>query len=387
VIEAPQPAILIVDDDPVIREFVSEITQDLLPKEIILQAVDGADAMRILQSPQGKTIRIMITDIRMPTLGGVALSKELALMRDRGETRAQCIVITGAVLPAFEMSRLKASGVHAILSKPFRINEFSDTILECLQTPMDEYQTILANAHHIESLIMLGEMSASIVHELRNPLMILGSCVTNIKKEIVRPDCSLARVDQMAEKIHAAVVRIEKVIKSVSSLAHKEDADALEVFTAKSLLDEGLHLLRIALKDRDVKLLLEAEADIFLKGSFVQIIQVITNLCNNAADAIENIPYDDRWIRVSIRADDKDIVIAVENGGPLIPPQIRERMFVRYFTTKPKGKGTGLGLSLCRSIAERHHGTLVLLDKGPHTCFELRLPRPAEHEIHYPLAI
>ncbi len=386
-LETLTPAVLIVDDDPIIREFVSEITQDLLPKEIILQAVDGEDAMRILHSQQGRSIRLVITDVRMPILGGVALSKEIAMMRDRGETQAQCIVITGANLPAFELNRLKSSGVHAILSKPFRVNDFAETILKCLQIPMDEYQTVIANAQHIESLIMLGEMSASIVHELRNPLMILESCVTNIKKEIVKPECSLARVDQMAEKIHGAVVRIDKVIKSVSSLGHKEDVENFEVFTVKALEEQGLHLLRLALKDRDVTLKFESEAEVFLKGSFVQIIQVITNLCNNAADAIEELPHEERWIKIAIKAEEKDIVITVENGGPLIPQTVRDRMFVRYFTTKPKGRGTGLGLPLCRTIAERHHGSLILLENSAHTCFEFRIPKPLESELHYPLAI
>jgi signal transduction histidine kinase len=386
-IENVTPAILIVDDDPLIREFVSEITRDLLPKDLILEAVDGEDAMRILHDPQGKAIRLVITDIRMPILGGVALSKEIDMMRSRGETQAQCIVITGANLPAFEMNRLKSSGVHAILSKPFHVKDFSDTLLQGLQIPLDEYQTVISNAQHIESLIMLGEMSASIVHELRNPLMILASCVTNIKKEIVKPECSLAGVDQMAEKIHAAVVRIEKVINSVCSLTHKEDVDNAEVFTVKALEEQGLHLLRLALKDRDVSLRFEFERNVFLKGSFVQLIQVITNLCNNAADAIEELPYDEQWIKVSIKDGEKDVVISVENGGPLIPPEIRERMFTRYFTTKPKGKGTGLGLPLCRAMAERNHGSLTLLDNTPHTCFEVRIPRPEESELHYPLAL
>jgi signal transduction histidine kinase len=381
------PSILIVEDEDEIRDTIGELIQEIVPDEKTLKLVHGQEAIRVLQAPEGRGVRLVITDIRMPSLNGITLAREIALMRERGQTRAQTIVVSGATLHPHERKRLEVSEVLAALSKPFRPQDFAAPILQALQRSPDEYQSTLAHAEHLEALMMLGEMSAAIVHEIRNPLSVIVGSVSLIKKEITREQPNLSRIDQFVDRINSMNVRITKIIDSVAALSHRNSSGQQEVFSVREIENQGLHLISLMLKERGITLRTQVDPEIFIKGSQVQFIQVLTNLTTNAADAIYQLEEKERWIQVEIRREGDLAIFAVSNGGPLIPEAIRDRLFDRFFTTKGKGKGTGLGLPLCRRIAEHHEGSLELLRHTTHTCFEMRAPLAKEEDIVYQIGL
>jgi signal transduction histidine kinase len=381
------PSILVVEDEDDIREALADIVHEIVPEEKFLKLAHGQEAIRILHSPEGRALRLVITDLSMPLLNGITLAREIALMRERGETHAHTILVSGATLHPHEQKRMEASGVLAVLSKPFRPQDFATPILQALERSPDEYQMALANAEHIEALMMLGEMSSAIVHEIRNPLSVIGGAVSLIKREITRPDPNLSRIDQFVDRINSMNVRIAKIIDSVAALSHRNSEGHHELFSTREIESQGLHLISLMMKERGIRLINKVDPSIFIRGSLIQFIQVLTNLTTNAADAVERIGEDQRWIEVQIYREGETAVFTVSNGGPLIPDHVREHIFDRFFTTKGKGKGTGLGLPLCRKIALHHGGSLELLQGTPHTSFEMRIPSAHEDEIVYPIGL
>ena len=111
-----------------------------------------------------------------------------------------------------------------------------------------------------------------------------------------------------------------------------------------------------------------------IRGEKVRIEQVLLNLLLNAMDALKEVAPDERRIRLAVApAQDGMVEISVSDSGPGIPPNLMERIFENFFTTK--SEGMGLGLALSRSIAEAHGGKLLARNApGGGACFHLILP-------------
>ncbi len=100
--------------------------------------------------------------------------------------------------------------------------------------------------------------------------------------------------------------------------------------------------------------------------------QVWTNLINNGIEAM--LGQGDIVIRVYPIEDAQKVVIEIEDHGPGIPDDVRERIFEPYFTTKPKGEGTGLGLAITMEILKKHNAEISLDTEPGKTCFKVTLP-------------
>ncbi|HVT09693.1 MAG TPA: ATP-binding protein, partial [Polyangia bacterium] len=98
--------------------------------------------------------------------------------------------------------------------------------------------------------------------------------------------------------------------------------------------------------------------------------QVWTNLIHNAIQAMDGRGD----ILIETKVQDRDVIVAIEDSGPGIPPDAAGRIFEPFFTTKAKGEGTGLGLSICARIVEKHGGTIQVDSRPGRTRFEVRLP-------------
>jgi len=103
--------------------------------------------------------------------------------------------------------------------------------------------------------------------------------------------------------------------------------------------------------------------------------RVLMNLVRNAAQAIED-SGTAGTVGVYARIDGPDVAITVQDDGPGLPAQIRERLFEPFHTTRQGRGGTGLGLSICKSLAQDNDGSIQLLPTPEGTAFEVRLPRP-----------
>ena len=120
---------------------------------------------------------------------------------------------------------------------------------------------------------------------------------------------------------------------------------------------------------------LDSSRDVELLCDRVQISQIIINLVSNAIDAISLL--DEKWVEIKLEYTEKFCEIRVIDSGGGLSPEIQDKIFDPFFTSKSVGKGTGLGLSVSVSIADAHSGKLFVDNDYKNTCFCLRLPLPS----------
>jgi signal transduction histidine kinase len=137
-------------------------------------------------------------------------------------------------------------------------------------------------------------------------------------------------------------------------------------------LDSTLVMLGHRLRD-GVTVVRQYGADVPRVDAYAgELNQVWTNLIDNAVDAMDGAGT----LRVATRADGESVVVEIGDTGPGMPPQVAERAFEPFYTTKEVGKGTGLGLDIARRIVvERHGGTIAIDPRPGETVLRVRLPR------------
>jgi signal transduction histidine kinase len=218
-----------------------------------------------------------------------------------------------------------------------------------------------------ERLATVGQVASRIAHEVRNPLAIIRSMVQNLG-ETVDGEAEQRTCRQVLEEID----RLSRVTSSLVGLSRPLRPRIVEV-DARDVVSRVEWLSRRLLDGRGVALRVEAGPE----GARVRAdpdlaCQVLLGLVANAAEAtVEGGAIDILW-----EESPEDVVIAVEDRGPGVPPELREKIFDPFFTTK--AGGAGLGLAVAREVAEAQGGRVDLVSsEGAGARFALRLPRAA----------
>lgn len=221
-------------------------------------------------------------------------------------------------------------------------------------------------------LTQLGEIAASLSHELMTPLTIMDLQLQNFTDKLASKSASTEDVANLVRNMEKSKDRLLGIIKSVRAFAQNHCDLPMCSVKVQSIIDEAVELANPRIKERQVKLILEATPQIQVMCRGPQLGQILVNLLHNAADAVAGTP--DPWVKVHFRAHNEWLDILVTDSGPGIPPEIAAKLMTPFFTTKPSHSGTGLGLSLAAKIALEHGGDLRYDDKQRNTCFRLRLP-------------
>jgi two-component system NtrC family sensor kinase len=202
-----------------------------------------------------------------------------------------------------------------------------------------------------ERLAAMGSIVAGVAHEVNNPLAGLKNCVRRLE----RVDLPDAKRREYLALMDEGLVRIEEVVRQLLDFGRPHPPRLVPV-AASLIAREVVSLVRPALERRRVSLQVvdgaiapDANADRRL------VEQGLLNLVLNAA----YVTPDGGRIRLRLRTREGLVGISVEDEGPGIPPEIRERVLDPFFSTKPEGEGTGLGLSVTRTIAHAHGGEVT----------------------------
>lgn len=224
-----------------------------------------------------------------------------------------------------------------------------------------------------DKLAALGQLSAAIAHEVRNPLGVIRSAAQSLSEsEVERTDQStLARqeVRRAAEFIVSETDRLNGVVSSLLAFARPLQIQRRRAEVG-DIIQRAVLLVRDEIGQKQVQLTSSAgEALPVLDADPDLLTQALFGLLHNA---VESVPAGGS-IRLAAEKRDDSLVIAVSDDGPGVPPEIRGRIFEPFFTTRPQG--TGLGLATVRQIVEAHRGRVSVADThGGGACFVMQLP-------------
>jgi signal transduction histidine kinase len=225
----------------------------------------------------------------------------------------------------------------------------------------------------------LEQLSASIAHEIRNPITAAKSLVQQMGEDPKGPD--------QVEYARVAVAELERVEKSISHLLRfaREEETQIGTVVMQDVLESALETFRDRARRGGIEIIRKYDADGFLEGDAEQLRRVVINLVGNAIDALEEARIEEPEVRVSLGENlaGTEVWVCVADNGLGIAENVRDRIFDPFFTSRKDG--TGLGLALCRKIVDNHGGSIeVETTSGEGTEFVLVFPKTRGHEARTP---
>ncbi|WFS63097.1 HAMP domain-containing sensor histidine kinase [Pseudodesulfovibrio thermohalotolerans] len=220
---------------------------------------------------------------------------------------------------------------------------------------------------HTEKMATIGQLTASIAHEVNNPLGGVMLCFNNLLKGKLDEQ----EREQHIEVINSGLSRIRKIMGDLLDYSRQSSMN-VQLTDMRDVVRKCVSLLELYSRKRRVEIRVDMPDGLpATPVDNTKIQQVLVNLLVNAVQAMP----EGGEIRVEGAMDGEDMVILVSDSGGGIPEAIRDKIFVPFYTTKNE-EGTGLGLALSKSLIEQHSGRLELLRSDETgSVFSIRLPR------------
>ncbi|TVP98606.1 MAG: GHKL domain-containing protein, partial [Balneolaceae bacterium] len=271
-----------------------------------------------------------------------------------------------------------------------------------LEIALEKLQATQDQLVQQEKLASLGQLTAGIAHEIKNPLNfvnnfsevseeMMSELIEALDKGDIDESMALSKdIGANLRKIHEHGSRADGIVKSM--LQHSRGGDGkMEPTDLNTLIKEyvnlSFHGMRAGKDPIDVDIQLELEenvGEVPLIGEDFS--RVILNLCNNAFDAMrEKLTADSRQLsekpeqgykpKLTVRTQTRNgtLTIEIEDNGPGIPDEIKDKILQPFFTTKKGTQGTGLGLSITNDIIKAHGGSLDVHSQPGQTVFSIKL--------------
>lgn len=201
-------------------------------------------------------------------------------------------------------------------------------------------------------LATIGQLSASINHEINQPLTAMHSYLQNA--QLLLQKGRLTELSDNLEKISQMLLRLSHIVKQFKSFSRKA-ANTPEPVRLKHLIHNALGILQPILKQQRIHIHLQDAAATCVKVDALQLEQVLVNLLGNAVQAAEQNATPSLTIEISQSIE--HAILQIHDNGPGIQPHVMAHLFEPFFTTK-QGSGLGLGLSISRQIVQSYHGNL-----------------------------
>jgi two-component system NtrC family sensor kinase len=259
------------------------------------------------------------------------------------------------------------------------VNGFTRSLEEKVEERTEQLRVAQQKLMQADRLASLGQLSASVAHEINNPLsgvLNLSMLMQRILKDDGIPKGREAEFRKYLEQVVAETARTGRIVSDLlafsrRSTPHRADADLNAIVgTTLSLVSHKLKLMNVEVECALDAALPHVEAD----GSQLQ--QVVMNLVLNGAEATRRKGAGHLRVATRTALPDKDeVVLEVRDDGEGMSPELKERIFDPFFTTKDEGKGVGLGLAVVYGIVQAHGGEIeVSSAPGQETLFRVTLP-------------
>jgi len=262
------------------------------------------------------------------------------------------------------------SGNQAHRDLPAFANRFSHARADACAA-LQTSQAALAQASRMATL---AEMSATIAHEVNQPLAAIVMGAETSLRWLKRDDPDIAKIEQLLRRIVSNARRANDIVQRIRGLATKQDPELIPI-DLNETVEEALLFVRPQLRSSSISLSVKLGAALpVVLGDRVQLQQVIFNLLVNSIHAVAQADTTARRIDLNTGADEYDAVgFSIRDSGRGIPDENLERVFESFFTTKDGGMG--IGLAICRSIIKAHGGSITVSNHpGGGAQFRVRLP-------------
>lgn len=371
--------VLLVDDEPLNLRVLRGFLED---RWKVHEAASGAEALEIASRVH---VDVVIADQRMPGMTGVQLLEEL---RARGADLVGIVLTAYSDMQSLELA-INRAGAFRFLRKPWEPQDILQAIeqasahvaqrrtigklVELLAARGDELHASLEEVRaqqgmllHLERLGTIGKLAAGVVHDLRNLMVAFRTLGWEMENVAAPPP--------LREILSLGLAGVENMVRTLATLQEFSRTGALELdvqpIDPAAVVSDAVAIARMDQALRMHEVVCDVPADLPpIPGDRQKLTQVLVNLVRNALQATK--PPD--VVRITAAARDGEVVVAVEDEGPGVPPEVRAKLFQPFSSTKGV-QGLGLGLYMARVIVVSHRGRIELVDRPRGARFEVVLP-------------
>jgi len=288
-----------------------------------------------------------------------------------------CVVIVAiAGLLKVRVLLIRRIKLHQSLTKQSNFIEQQKIHIESSLLELQQTQAYILNS---EKMMMLGQFTAGVAHELNNPLNFVSGGVSVLEDTLENAGFSI--VDNEYRILHGIRQGVDSMMAIVSSLRVFINPKSEIGFDSHSEVVECMNASLLVLQSRIRKETIKVVSNIpesLVIGHSGQLCQVFINIINNAIDAVRHLPQERKTIEIMARKNASHLLIDFNDYGVGIPESIQSKLFLPFATTKPNGQGMGLGLFICKAILQDIGGAIAFeskLDCGTRLTIQLLLPR------------
>jgi len=325
------------------REVVQHIADDLAQAVVRIYSADGkmGDLIREALGLRGK----FIATTAIPTASGPAF-----------------LVCVTQDPEGFGMAELES------------VERFTILLRQALQIRDEQIQMV-----HTTTLAAVGQMAASVAHELKQPLNTIGLAAQNLEMMVEINKYDEKQVRAKLERIFSQIERATNIIDSMRKVGRKTDGEKKD-FSVRLMLEDVLAAMRPELARNGIEVHIDIGRELTLTADQLLVEQIMINLIRNAMDAMTGVGTENRKEErnltieaAALSEEAAHIVIRVSDTGPGFSEAARAKALDAFFTTKPVGQGTGLGLAICDTIARENGGYLEIgnHEKGAYVAMHL----------------
>lgn len=344
--------LLIVDDEA----HVLDLYKDMFVEMKVFAASGGYEAVEILKKFK---IDVVVSDYNMPNGNGELVLKE-------ANSQSIPVVVISSISDKNSLLTVTNERPFFFFDKLADPSEIIKKVKEAISTKEND-----------SFYAQLGKAASKTIHDLNGPLTLVLGNSDIIRININKPDViskSLDSIEKSVDKMSAIIKKTKT--EFVENLY--EDNDESENFDENEDDDKYLKADSIVtflmdfkkdqeaiLNNNKVKFNVEIpkKKDHLVLMNSLDLTRVFSNLIENSVYEFKRNNQDVRVITLSL-IDEKDrVIVSFKDNGPGIPKEIRQKLFHQKFSTKPKGEGSGIGLDNCKSIIERHLGSIEVADK------------------------
>jgi C4-dicarboxylate-specific signal transduction histidine kinase len=273
---------------------------------------------------------------------------------------------------------------HPVFSASGELVEFVGTGIDMTERRQAEKERerlrqVQADLAHINRATTMGELTASLAHEINQPIAAAATDARTCLRWLAREQPDIGEARESAARMVNAVTRAADIISRLRQL-FKKGAPQTSLVDVSEVIQEMVVLLRSEASRHSVSILTELTEDSpRVVADRVQLQQVLMNLMLNGIEAMRDTNTEGKLTIKSLMAEGGQLLISVSDTGIGIPREQADQIFNAFFSTKTQG--TGMGLSISRSIIESHGGRLwATSNSGPGATFSFTLPSAEAQE-------